>query len=76
MSMKIALFTGGYSNYPLERAFQRSMAMTELNWVDLDHMRMHRIWQEEEQKESSNYQEIIICRLLIMFQKILALHIA
>ena len=52
------------------------MAMTELNWVDLDHMRMHRIWQEEEQKESSNYQEIIICRLLIMFQKILALHIA
>lgn len=74
--MKIALFTGGYSNYPLERAFQAA-AKYGYDGIELGGFRPHCVMLRDlargGQKESTNYQEIIICRLLIMFQKILAL---
>lgn len=78
MSMKIALFTGGYSNYPLERAFQAA-AKYGYDGIELGGFRPHAYAPDLARggaEKSSNYQEIIICRLLIMFQKILALHIA
>ena len=40
MSMKIALFTGGYSNYPLERAFQAA-AKYGYDGIELGGFRPH-----------------------------------